>query len=226
MVSLTRISKNRSGYDELPDFTRLKDSKGNLIFCSHCGGSSLSKQQIIACDYCSCQFHLDCLDPPQANPPPLRDDGKRSLWMCPRHIDHDLKTIDPRQHTAVRGRIHRIRKPRIPKVKDVSLRRGFRNNGLIEIENEATDTESEFYEDESASGTVYRLPERGVILDFIYKVKEYALHLIHCLRRILTKAVGQKCDNRSTGALNQWACLHQHLSSNSKIALLPNRGQL
>lgn len=49
------------------------------------------------------------------------------------------------------------------------MRRGHKNDGLIEVENEE-DHDMEF-EDITISGVVYRLPERGIKLDFLDKVK-------------------------------------------------------
>lgn len=37
----------------------------------------------IACDFCACVFHLDCLDPPLCEIPKER-------WMCPNHVEHFL----------------------------------------------------------------------------------------------------------------------------------------
>jgi hypothetical protein len=62
---------------------------------------------------------------------------------------------------------------RIPKnavVVDTYLPRGHKNDGLIEIENE---DEAEF-KDVAVNGshTIYRLPERGIKLDWIERVKQ------------------------------------------------------
>lgn len=59
------------------------------------------------------------------------------------------------------------RRPKKAPIVDACLRRGFRNNGVIEIENE----EEAAFEELVISGVVYRLPERGIKLDFIEKVK-------------------------------------------------------
>ena len=92
------------------------------------------------------------------------------MWMCPRHADHDLRVVDPRKGgTNSVKRIHRTRRPKNPKFVDVAFYRGFKNNGCIEIDNDVS--EDEFYEDESASGVIYRLPEKGIKLEFISKVK-------------------------------------------------------
>lgn len=52
------------------------------------------------------------------------------------------------------------------------MRRGFRNNGLIEILNES-ESESE----KIVSGVIYRLPENGIKLDFISRVKRYIISI-------------------------------------------------
>ncbi|KAK5638701.1 hypothetical protein RI129_012996 [Pyrocoelia pectoralis] len=38
---------------------------------------------LLACDYCSLYYHLDCLDPPLCTPPSGR-------WLCPNHVEHFL----------------------------------------------------------------------------------------------------------------------------------------
>lgn len=50
------------------------------------------------------------------------------------------------------------------------MTRGFRNNGIVEIELEKEEAEAEIRELEM-QGKVYRIPERGVKLDFIDRVK-------------------------------------------------------
>jgi hypothetical protein len=56
-------------------------------------------------------------------------------------------------------------------VQTTYLQRGHRNNGIIEIENEPDQEDPRFYE-ETIKGVVYRLPERGIKLDFVEKVKQ------------------------------------------------------
>ncbi|KAJ5894706.1 hypothetical protein N7495_006397 [Penicillium taxi] len=66
-----------------PNLTKLVEN-GHLILCTRCGKSSENIYPIIRCDYCTCRFHLDCLDPPRAIPPNPFDG-----WMCPNHVDPD-----------------------------------------------------------------------------------------------------------------------------------------
>ncbi|CAI7632876.1 unnamed protein product [Penicillium glandicola] len=67
-----------------PMLLREYDNKGDCIRCSKCGFTSQGTRPIITCDYCPCRFHLDCLDPPRANPP-----NPKVGWMCPNHVTPD-----------------------------------------------------------------------------------------------------------------------------------------
>ncbi|KAJ5770274.1 uncharacterized protein N7511_002325 [Penicillium nucicola] len=66
-----------------PQLLRETDAKGDLIRCSRCSFTSAGRP-IITCDYCTCRFHLDCLDPPRAHPP-----NPKVGWMCPNHVTPD-----------------------------------------------------------------------------------------------------------------------------------------
>ena len=174
---LTSSHRNRAGYDEVPDFTRTKDSKGNTLLCYSCGKSSQGTRLVIQCDYCGENWHLDCLDPPLANPPARNLEGKKVHdWMCPLHSDHELRKVDTSllNRRGIGRKVH-LRKPKNAKVAETSLRRGFRNNGVIEVvEDESDDTDSEFYDEEDSQdeSMVYKLPASGIKLDFIDKVKK------------------------------------------------------
>lgn len=176
----SRPCRNKVGYEEPPDLTRTKDSKGNTILCYSCGTASHGNRQIIQCDYCGENWHLDCLDPPLANPPARNLEGRKVHdWMCPLHADHELRRLDAsllNHRDAGRRRKVHIRKPRNAKVVETALRRGVRNNGIVEVvDDESEDSGSEFYEEESQDNksVVLRLPVSGIKLDFIDKVKQY-----------------------------------------------------
>jgi len=80
--------------------------------------------------------------------------------------------MDPSR--IARQRTFHNRRPKNAKIVDTALRRGQVNDGIIEIiEDSSSEDESEFEEDEAASGTVYRLPAKGIKLDFIDKVSRY-----------------------------------------------------
>ncbi|XP_046682303.1 PHD finger protein 12 isoform X2 [Homalodisca vitripennis] len=53
--------------------------------CFTCG-RSCKKAPLIACDYCSLFYHMDCLDPPLTFPP-------KGMWMCPSHCQHYLDNV-------------------------------------------------------------------------------------------------------------------------------------
>lgn len=167
------------GHDDQPDFKRTVDAKGNAILCFSCGKSS-GGRLIISCDYCTLHWHLDCLNPPLANPPNRGGlNGKaRSSWKCPNHVDHDMDSMNPIQGVGVSydsvGRAHRMRRPKNVTIVDTALRRGMKNNGLVEVADESSE-ESDFSDQEGIDGIVFRIPARGIKLDFIDKVKRYAL---------------------------------------------------
>ncbi|KAH0355658.1 hypothetical protein KCU83_g1886, partial [Aureobasidium melanogenum] len=171
---LATKTRRGAGYEELPDHFKTKDAKGQAILCYNCSLSSLGRREIITCDQCSAHWHLDCLDPPLANAP-YRDHTGRKIrdWLCPLHADHVLRQMEvprlaDRQFQRER-RIH-MRRPRAAKVIDTALNRDFINDGVIEIANDSSDDESEF-EEIDVSGVVYRLPEKGIKLDFIDRVR-------------------------------------------------------
>ena len=67
-------------------------------------------------------------------------------------------------------RVIKVRRPKHPRIIDTALRRGHRNNGLIEIENDLTEEEEE---DQPQSYTVPRISELQIKLDFIDRAKRY-----------------------------------------------------
>lgn len=152
---------------------KTKDARGGVILCYSCGKSAGNKREIITCDTCHAHWHLDCTDPPMANPP-HRDQFNRKNrdWLCPLHIDHDLRELDPARLGRQR-KIH-MRRPKNAKIEDTNLVRGQVNQGIIEvIDDTSSDDMSEFEEDESPTGMVYRLPSKGIKLDFIQKLKRF-----------------------------------------------------
>jgi hypothetical protein len=164
------VKMNRAGFIEEPNYKELRDSKNNLIVCHRCNLTS-NGRDIIPCDYCPARWHLDCLDPPLAVPPRRRKDNPNSTWRCPLHIESDLATRD-RQELATPGelgRMPRLRRPKHAIPYDVGLTRGYKNNGLIDIELMKDDEPN--IEEVDRMGTVVRLPEKGIRLDFIDRVK-------------------------------------------------------
>lgn len=103
---LTKPSRAKTATPAYNDdnFLRMSDN-GQAILCNICGRCSDNVRPIIRCDYCPSYFHLDCLDPPLANPP-----NPRAGWMCPKHVRPEDLVITK----MVDGRLQE-RRPRRPK---------------------------------------------------------------------------------------------------------------
>lgn len=139
-------------YDD-PFLLRVRDSKGDYIFCTSCGRTTGGTRPIIHCDFCPCAFHLDCLDPPLANPPmqkPGNSDRTNGTWMCPNHAWHELNAEPAR-----------IRRPR--------------NARRIDVEIVPNEEEMEELEEQNPEGVQLHVKEDGIKLDFISRIKRYFL---------------------------------------------------
>jgi hypothetical protein len=83
----------------------------------------------------------------------------------------DVEMVD----AAAPARVARkLRKPKKASYVEPTFSRGVRNNGLIDIMNDPdddTDGEGNYVFDDANSKT-FRVPEKGVIVDFISKVKQ------------------------------------------------------
>ena len=153
------------GYDEVQkqDNLKLKDAKNQVILCFKCGLSALGKREIVACDYCGLNWHLDCVNPPLANPP-YRDPLNRAKyrWMCPAHSEPLFTSF------GLCGHRYKTRRPKNARIVDTQLRRGFKSNGIIEIELEPSDDEM----DMDDSPKIYRVSEKSIVLNFNDKLRE------------------------------------------------------
>ena len=132
---------------------------------------------MIQCDHCNLSWHLECLDPPLAVAPKKIKTGPnraKATWMCPNHIDFELNGIDPQANLTNKdrptlGRKYKVRRPKASITVDSNLTRGFKNNGLVEIANESSD--DDILTPTSSTPQLIRVPERGIKLDFIDRVK-------------------------------------------------------
>jgi hypothetical protein len=152
---------------------------------------------MLKCDFCNEHWHLDCLDPPLANPPHISlEASQRDAWRCPRHIEHDLRSgqlyqndlngsddVEMANAAPITRVARKVRKRKHPKVIEPTFSRGMRNNGLIDVINNSdddTDGEGNYVfgpeDPKDLNSKVFRVPEKGVILDFVSKVKRY-VHL-------------------------------------------------
>nr|XP_036578213.1 PHD-finger domain-containing protein [Colletotrichum truncatum]KAF6785414.1 PHD-finger domain-containing protein [Colletotrichum truncatum] len=145
----------KKGYEEAPDFFKVRDADGSPVLCHNCQHPAADNRAIIPCSLCGLYWHLDCLDPPLAIPPVVR------TWRCPVHADDLLATLPEQLAPA-----HRFRKIKGAPAITPAFSRGMRNNGFIEIEDEQSGDETG-WNDVKTFGRVYKLPAKGVVLDFI-----------------------------------------------------------
>ena len=177
---------NRAGFIEEPNYKENRDSKGNIIRCYHCNTTS-NGRDIIPCDFCPAKWHLDCLDPPLAVPPRRRaGDKPGATWRCPLHADQDLLSISRQAEKAPGdlGRVPKTRKPRNAIPLDVDTARSFRNNGVIDIEFMPDQPDPDKLKELQMNGKIYRVPEMGIRLDFIDRVKK-SWYEDHSLPRLM-----------------------------------------
>ncbi|KAK4198147.1 hypothetical protein QBC40DRAFT_95439 [Triangularia verruculosa] len=158
IVPVVKSVRKKKSDEEVPDFFRLRDADGNAAICHGCQKHSVSNRAIIPCSACGIFWHLDCLDPPLANPPVLR------TWKCPLHIDELLAEMP-----GVLAPAHRVRKPKAAGVIRPAFSRGFINDGYIEVAPEEKPTGG--WRNSEAYGRTVRLPEKGIKLDFLSRAR-------------------------------------------------------
>lgn len=135
------------------DWFRIRDAEGNAVLCHNCHMGSTNSRPIIPCSVCGLNWHLECLDPPLAVPPVLRN------WRCPCHMEDPIMSC--------LGPAHKYRKIKNAPVIEQAYSRGMRNNGWIEVEEDDDEGEDAWTATRRDFGRVYRLPEKGIKLDFL-----------------------------------------------------------
>ena len=155
---------------------------------------------MLKCDFCHEYWHLDCIDPPLANPPHISlEASQRDAWRCPRHIAHDLRSglllqkdlnepagdVDMNDDAPPIRIARKVRVRKDAQIVEPTFSRGMQNNGLIHIINSDDDVDSEgnyvFTTDDTKdlNSKIFCVPEKGLVLDFISKVKRYALSFLY-----------------------------------------------
>lgn len=148
----------RKGYTEEPfDFYRVRGTDGSAALCHQCQKGAAENKALLPCSACSLHWHLDCMSPPMACPPLPRN------FRCPLHADDTPRGLMEKLAPA-----HKFRKVKGAPLIEQSYGRGLTNHGWIEIE-EDSDEDDEAYHQHKNFGRVYRVPEKGVKLDFIAK---------------------------------------------------------
>ncbi|KAF4984024.1 hypothetical protein FZEAL_682 [Fusarium zealandicum] len=159
-VTTTKTAKRKNGYEEVPDFFKQRD-EGQAVLCHGCQKAATDVRAIIPCSICPLYWHIDCLDPPLAVPPVLK------TWRCPTHADETMAEARPLAPA------HRFRKVKGAQTITPALPRGIKNNGHIEVDwsNEPETTNDSGWPDPDSFGRTYKLPVKGIILDFIEQLR-------------------------------------------------------
>ncbi len=136
----------------------MKNPDGSPALCHLCHKAAADDRPLIPCSIpaCGLNWHLECLDPPLAVPPPPRS------WRCPAHVDDLLRVLPGRLAPA-----HKYRKVKNAPVIEQIYSRGMANNGWIEIEEDSDDDDYDAWRHRKGYGRVFRLPEKGIKLDFL-----------------------------------------------------------
>ncbi|PNY26867.1 Uncharacterized protein TCAP_03203 [Tolypocladium capitatum] len=159
-VVVNKTARKRNGYDELPDFFKQRED-GQAVLCHACQRAATEIRAIIPCSVCPFHWHIDCLAPPLAVPPVLK------TWRCPAHVDDVLVEV-PSLAPA-----HRFRRVKGTQAIAPAVSRGLKNNGHVEIDwnDEPEEPEGSGWPDPHSFGRIFKLPAKGVILDFIEQLR-------------------------------------------------------
>lgn len=164
---------DNNGAMKPPNYKEVKDKHNNLRLCYKCGLGTGGDREMMPCDYCPNEWHLDCLDPPVASiPKRFGPDGKvPQPWRCPLHVEGDLAEVGRSRGIEVGqlGRRPRLRRPKHAVALQPKVERPVQtNNGIIDVVLDPEEPELNIKTIEM-HGTVMKLPERNVIQDFIRK---------------------------------------------------------
>ncbi|KAH6963846.1 hypothetical protein DER45DRAFT_126257 [Fusarium avenaceum] len=161
-VTTLKSTKRKNGYEEVPDFFKQRD-EGQAVICHGCQKPATDVRAIIPCSICPFYWHIDCLDPPLAVPPVLKN------WRCPLHPDEIMAEVRPLAPA------HRFRKIKGAPIIVPSLPRSIKNNGHIEVdwsdEPEPEPANKSGWPDPDSFGRAYKLPAKGIVLDFIEQLR-------------------------------------------------------
>ena len=174
-LSLTSANRlNRAGLVDMHDGKRTRDKDGTLLICHRCKRLAAHNRELISCDYCPAKWHMECVDHPMAIPPRRRPHDKAgSTWRCPLHMDDIMNDINVKNNEPYnlerRGRLPKVRKPKRAIPYDPDQRRGYRNNGNIQVLLE--EDQEPTFKTIDWMGQQVRLSEQAIKLDFIDKVR-------------------------------------------------------
>lgn len=156
---ISRRTKN--GFEDTDFYKQRED--GEAVLCHACQKSAGEGHPIVSCSACPLYWHIDCLDPPLAVPPPAK------TWKCPAHADDLLQEMPPLAPA------HRYRKIKGAQVITPALTRGLKNNGHIELDwgsEPEEDEDNSGWRDMASFGRTYKVSAKGVRLDFIEQLRK------------------------------------------------------
>jgi hypothetical protein len=166
----------------------MSDGRREIIACEYCP----FKWHLDCLDppMASAPKHKRIINRDPNEPPPYPEKERerardRVGWMCPLHVDGELAnlgntgrgysfenpTLTAQALAGGNVRLPKLRRPKQSKIQDTAMQRGFRNNGLIEIDNLPDNYTIGQINDNEMNGVVYRIPEYGLRLDFIERAK-------------------------------------------------------
>ncbi|KAF9427780.1 hypothetical protein BGZ94_004162 [Podila epigama] len=163
---------------------QLTDAKGEIRLCFKCNKSAYGGKMMISCEHCPLHWHLDCLSPPMASPPP-----STRKWMCPNHSEHVLQAKQWRRKRKDAMAVT-LTDPSAPNDGDIEVisdndtsrptrlsTRLARNSNQKVTSNNPSSPPSESKEsqasiwDQDLSGVSFRIPERSIKLGFLNKMR-------------------------------------------------------
>lgn len=153
--------RTKNGYEDT-DLYKQRDD-GEAVLCHDCQKSATEGHPIVSCSACPLYWHIDCLDPPLAVPPPAK------TWKCPAHADELLQERPPLAPA------HRYRKIKGAQMVTPAVSRGLKNNGHIELDwgsEPEDDEDNSGWRDMASFGRTYKVSAKGVRLDFIEQLRK------------------------------------------------------
>lgn len=175
--------KNREGFIEAQNYKDPLDNKEKVRLCYKCGRGTGGTRDIVPCDYCTNQWHLDCLGRPTA-PQRVRD-GKPIPWRCPLHVreDYEANAKDPTLEPGAMGRRPKLRMPRERQLISAQelaaghgtlsghrpVRQWMPNSGVVEVQL-IPEVEIDFKKAEFGRSVV-RITEEAIRFDFLNRAR-------------------------------------------------------
>lgn len=175
--------KNREGFIEAQNYKDPLDNKERPRLCYKCGTGTGGTRDIVPCDYCTNQWHLDCLG--RSTAPQRVRDGKPIPWRCPLHVrdDYEANARDPTAEPGAMGRRPKLRMPKDRQLisleelavehgtlgKHRPVRQWIPNSGVVEVQL-IPEVDIDFKK-EQFGRSVVRVTEETIRVDFLNRAR-------------------------------------------------------